>query len=48
MGKIIISYKLNIISSQNDFNLGRFSNSLSPFMIMNTSHKEITNQTSVG
>ena len=35
---------LNLISGQNDFNLGWFVTSLSLFMIMNTRDKEITDQ----
>ena len=38
------SCRLNLISGQNDFNLGWFVISLSLFMIMNTRDKEITNQ----
>ena len=36
--------QVNLISGQNDFNLGWFVLSLSLFMIMNTRDKEITDQ----
>ena len=39
-----ICCRLNLISGQNDFNLGWFVISLSLFMIMNTRDKEITDQ----
>ena len=39
-----ICCRLNLISGQNDINLGLFVISLSLFMIMNTTDKEIADQ----